>query len=167
MKPPTHTLRHNNTTTTRRNRQERRVIPPRSTDSLFPLNKQSQPTTAKRACSNGNKHAEDVRLDAFSNPRCRLHSNSNDDEHNSPASANSAHRSALVRWLAAPRSAAQRDLGPLTVHFSLRKMEITAFWFCSDTEKKRRMGPPPLAWLIASTNHTARNPHDRLRPSST
>ena len=37
-----------------------------------------------------------MRLDAFYNLRCRLHSNSNDDEHNSPASANSAHRSVLA-----------------------------------------------------------------------
>ena len=74
---------------------------------LFPLTKHSPPAAATCACSNENQHGEEVRHDAFSNMRRRLHPKSDDYEHNSPASASSAHRSLLVRWLAAPRNAAQ------------------------------------------------------------
>jgi hypothetical protein len=83
------------------------LSPPRRTGRLFPLTKHSPLAAATCACSNENKHGEEVRHDAFSNMRRRLHPNSDDYEHNSPASASSAHRSLLVRWLAAPRNAAQ------------------------------------------------------------
>ena len=112
------------------------LSPPRRTGRLFPLTKHSPLAAATCACSNENKHGEEVRHDAFSNMRRRLHPNSNDYEHNSPASASSAQRSLLVRRLAAPRNAAQLHPPPPLLLQNLRNGKSSRFredWTCDLT----------------------------------